>query len=271
MVRFVSALCLMVCSIPVFAGSTQHELDIPFGDHPRQVYDLHIPDPYNGDVYLLVHGGGWSKGDKSYGDIWPDKLAHWGPNGITVAATNYRFVPGATPLEQAEDVGRALKAIQTDTRFQRIVLIGHSAGAHLALLLHVDPDLRAKLGLQNWDATIVLDTSAIDVDAIMTKGPWHGWYSVFGRDPDRWLDYSPLQKLSGSGPPILMICSTLRPAPCPQNEAFKIAAREFGQRVDVIASDKDHLPINGDIGLDQDYTSAIDLWIEQALSVQSKM
>lgn len=57
--------------------------------------------------------------------------------GYALVSTNYRLSPAAHPLEQADDVARALALVQqqapqwgADPR--RLVLMGHSAGAHLA-------------------------------------------------------------------------------------------------------------------------------------------
>ena len=265
-------ICLLVCLMGHGAtADTYLELrDVSYGDHPRQRFDLYLPNADARDLYVIVHGGGWTKGDKSGGDIWPDKVAHWAPKGVAVAALNYRLVPEVTPSQQAEDIGHALKALRSDRYgFEKIVLIGHSAGAHLALLLHADRDLQALLGNPVWDATIALDTSAIDVVGLMQKGPWHLWYDVFGRDPGQWTGFSPYALLSEPGPPILALCSSLRPAPCPQAELLAQKGDVIGQRVDVIVSDKDHLPINASIGVDPDYTAMIDTWIDQKIGTDA--
>jgi acetyl esterase/lipase len=43
-------------------------LNVSYGQHPRQVYDLYLPEgrtQENTKVIVLVHGGGWTSGDKS--------------------------------------------------------------------------------------------------------------------------------------------------------------------------------------------------------------
>ncbi|MEM9212042.1 MAG: alpha/beta hydrolase [Pseudomonadota bacterium] len=264
--RFLLLFCVWCIPGVSSADSTHMELDIPYGQHPRQVYDLYVPANPNGQLFILVHGGGWVKGDKSYGDIWPDKLSYWGPLGTSIASVNYRFVPEVTPAEQAADIARAVAQIQQDMRFQTWVLIGHSAGAHLALLLHSDQTLQRQHRVHPWLGTIALDTSAVDVTGIMTKGPYYTWYDVFGRDAERWDDYSPLAKLTVAGAPVLLVCSALRPAPCPQSDLYQHKSLSLGQRVDVVISDKDHLEINSDIGRDRMYTEMFDTWIASLAS-----
>ena len=41
--------------------------DISYGNHERHVFDLFIPEKAENKsgVILLIHGGGWSNGDKS--------------------------------------------------------------------------------------------------------------------------------------------------------------------------------------------------------------
>lgn len=241
--------------------------DVSYGSHPRQIYDVYIPHKHSGRTYLVVHGGGWTKGDKAGLDIWQDKVAHWAPKGIAVVAMNYRFVPDVTPRDQAQDIGQAMAHLRdTLPTTKELVLIGHSAGAHLALLIHFDLALQQRAGGPLWDASIILDTSAIDVTGVMERGPWHLWYDVFGRDPGVWPSYSPLDQMTKAGPPILAICSTLRPAPCPQNDLLKTRAASVDQSVDVFATDMDHLPINEQIGIDPKYTAKIDSWIDAQLS-----
>jgi arylformamidase len=75
--------------------------------------------------------------------------------GYVLVSTNYRLLPAARPLEQAGDVARALALVQKQAPQwgadpKRLVLMGHSAGAHLAMLLHASPDMAAKAGAQRW-------------------------------------------------------------------------------------------------------------------------
>lgn len=81
------------------------------------------------------------------------KAERWLPRGIAFATINYRMQPKAPPLEQARDVARALAAMQQNWQKigvdrSNIVLMGHSAGAHLIALLATRPELLTEAGAQ---------------------------------------------------------------------------------------------------------------------------
>ncbi len=65
------------------------------------------------------------------------------------------------------DVARALAAVQARAGewggdASRVVLMGHSAGAHLVALLSADPTRAAAEGAGPWRSAVVLDSAAID-------------------------------------------------------------------------------------------------------------
>ena len=85
---------------------------------------------------ILIHGGGWYKGDKKDMESVAVRLAD---AGIAVLNMNYRLAPAhrfPAPVVDTKDAIRWLKgnasvlAVDTD----RICLFGYSAGAHLALM-----------------------------------------------------------------------------------------------------------------------------------------
>ena len=91
---------------------------------------------------MFVHGGGWSIGDKRTGA--GVKAAHFTAQGWAFASVNYRLVPGATVEQQANDIASAIAfarihAAENGLDPDRIVVMGHSAGAHLAALVGTDP------------------------------------------------------------------------------------------------------------------------------------
>jgi acetyl esterase/lipase len=121
-------------------------------DHERQRFDFwqaksERPTP----VVLLIHGGGWTQGDKtSYGKTVIDPYLE---AGISVAAINYRFILQAMDqkVEPAvkgplHDAARALQTIRSKAKEwnidpQRIGATGGSAGACTSLWLALHNDL----------------------------------------------------------------------------------------------------------------------------------
>lgn len=124
----------------------------PYGPEPEQRYDLYrTTDRHDAPLILMVHGGGWFRGDKDMARVVDAKADHWLPQDLAFATTNYRMQPKAPPLEQARDVAHALADLQRQAEQlgidrHNIVLMGHSAGAHLIALLAARPALLAEAG-----------------------------------------------------------------------------------------------------------------------------
>ena len=93
--------------------------------------------------------------------------------GYAFASINYRLVPAATVEEQAADVAAAVQAIveradALGVDRHRIVLMGHSAGAHLVALVGTDPRYLKGAGLSFADiaGVIPIDGAAYDLSLI---------------------------------------------------------------------------------------------------------
>jgi arylformamidase len=135
-------------SFPAFALDAKIKVlrDIAYGPDAAQRIDVYLPQqqPTNAPIIAMVHGGAWLFGDKSNSQVVENKANRWVGKGIVFVAINNRLVPAATPVQQTEDVARALAMIQREAKSwgadpMKVVLIGHSAGAHLVALLSADP------------------------------------------------------------------------------------------------------------------------------------
>jgi acetyl esterase/lipase len=85
---------------------------------------------------VMIYGGAWRAGDPSANEEFSRYMA---AQGYTVLAIDYRHSPKYRFPAHLEDVKTALKFIQShadeyEVDRDRIVLMGRSAGAHLALL-----------------------------------------------------------------------------------------------------------------------------------------
>ena len=60
----------------------------------------------------MVHGGAWRMGDKAASNVVENKVARWVPRGVLFISANYRLLPEADALAQANDVARALARAQ---------------------------------------------------------------------------------------------------------------------------------------------------------------
>jgi acetyl esterase/lipase len=142
-----------------------------------------------------------------------------------------------------------------------IVLMGHSAGAHLIALLAARPELLAEAGAARPQGFVLLDSGALDVPAIMNARHFRLYDRAFGSDPAEWTAASPFQQLRQASAPILAVCSSRRTDACPQAESFVDKALSLGTNAKVLRLDKTHGEINAQLGEDPEYTAAVERFI----------
>lgn len=87
-------------------------------------------------VALFIHGGAWRAGNRTNVDIKPRFLLD---NGFCFVSIDYRMLPKADVATQANDVEQAYRYVRANiARYggdpNRIAVMGHSAGSHLAAL-----------------------------------------------------------------------------------------------------------------------------------------
>jgi acetyl esterase/lipase len=105
---------------------------VAFGPGPDDVADVQL----GGDdepLLIVIHGGFWRPAvDRTHLRAMLHALA---AEGFTAAAPEYRRIPG-DPDAALEDVRVALRILPVELRGRhdgRVVVLGHSAGGHLAL------------------------------------------------------------------------------------------------------------------------------------------
>lgn len=181
---------------PPLPGTVEHA----YGADPKQRLDLVKPaGSANAPILLFVHGGGWSIGDK--GHAAPDKAKWANSKGWAFASANYRLVPQATVEQQAADVASAVAWLRANAAREgldpdRIVLMGHSAGAHLVALVGTDPRflLAAGVPMSAVKGVVLLDGAGYDVPAQSSAEmnivkPMYE--AAFSTDPKRQAELSP--------------------------------------------------------------------------------
>ena len=270
---FFVTLLLAASSFSTFAQGARVLRDVPYGGDARQRFDVYLPARPAGPVILLVHGGAWAFGDKASPDVVKNKVRHWvDGQGYVLVSTNYRLLPAARPLEQAGDVARALALVQKQAPQwgadpKRLVLMGHSAGAHLAMLLHASPDMAAKAGAQRWRVTVSLDSAAMDVEQLMRAPHARLYDRAFGQDPAYWQAVSPYHQVSAPGAPaLLMVCSKLRgDDPCGKALHYEKKAAHFGHYITIWGRDLNHADISRQLGASGMYTDLVTNWLKDAL------
>ena len=113
--------------------------DIPYGDHELQKFD-YCKSSSEQPAIILLHGGYWRSLDKAIMDWHVKQLFE---QGLTVYNVNYPLCPEVSLTKLLENLHASLEEILKFNLFQKdnpnIVLIGHSAGAHLAMHLAQSP------------------------------------------------------------------------------------------------------------------------------------
>lgn len=128
-----------------------------FGSDARQRLDVWAPEnaAANLPVIVFFYGGSWNSGDREGYGFAARALA---ARGFLVVVPDYRLVPRARWPAFVQDGAAAIKWVAANIAghggdLARIGVMGHSAGAHIALLLSLDrrwgvaDDIKAAVGL----------------------------------------------------------------------------------------------------------------------------
>lgn len=118
------------------------ELNVAYGTDALQKMDVYLPASRTTTatkVIILIHGGGWSSGDKADFTAYVDTLKRRLP-GYAVININYRLASASGNFfpTQENDVKAAIDFIYSKRNeyaiSDKFVLLGTSAGGHLSLL-----------------------------------------------------------------------------------------------------------------------------------------
>ena len=250
---------------------------IAYGRDPLQTLDIWTAKDAGARAPLIVfvHGGGWKRGskDNATGRFKP---VHYPEQGIAFASINYRLVPANTVEEQAADVASAVAALQARAGElgidpDRIVLMGHSAGAHLVALVGTNPQFLDTAGVPRGAirGIVPIDGAAYDVAAQMAQaGRFMGktYTQAFGQDPARQRALSPTLHAGGWDAPRFLLLYVQRADGVAQARALGAALAAAGSVVEHGSFPgeglKGHAEINRSLG-DPAYaaTAPVDAWL----------
>jgi acetyl esterase/lipase len=253
-------------------------VELAYGKEDLQKLDYWKPKDAGSPLVVFVHGGGWKRGDKAHAA--DTKAAHYLSQGYGFVSMNYRLVPAVKVEEQAADVAMAVaylvkeaKTLGFDAR--RIVLMGHSAGAHLVALVGTDPQYlqKAGMGMNAVSGIIPLDGACYDVPKQMAHGSAlmdDTYVQAFGEEKKRQSALSPTHHAATPNAPAFLILHVQRIDGAEQSKALGEALKKAGTPAEVKGFEgigmKGHMEINRRLG-EPDYaaTPVVDEWLKKVL------
>ena len=196
-------------------------LNVSYGADPAQGMDIYLPANRNVTitrVIIMIHGGGWNAGDKSDMTQFVDSFKARLPD-FAVVNLNYRLATTNATLfpTQEMDVKAAFQFIvDHSTEYaisQKMVLLGASAGAHLALLQgnKYSSPIRPKAIVSLFGPTDMTDMYNNPTNPLIPPA----LVSVIGKTPTQdpliYSNSSPVKYVTSASPPTILLHGGMDP------------------------------------------------------------
>lgn len=138
----------------VFSRSHRNDVssDIAYGDGPRRMLDVYKPkDVGDPAVIVFFYGGSWQSGAKETYKLLAATLVL---RGYVVVVPDYRVYPEVGFPSFLTDGAQAIRWVKDNIvsfggNPDRIIVMGHSAGAYIAAMLALDKQWLANVGLDS--------------------------------------------------------------------------------------------------------------------------
>lgn len=229
---------------PEHTPLVKEEYNIVYSSNGNRNLHLDLFYPYTTieslPIVLLIHGGGWRSGDKSFQHPLAIKIA---AQGFLCATIEYRLSPEAKYPAAVQDIKTAIKwlkcnAINYNSDSLKVALLGCSSGGHLAALCGVTNNVQ-KFNPNYSDCNASSEVQAVvDLDGILDfthpaesgkdtskNHPSVGklWLGeTYEENPALWIEASPLTYISKDSPPFLFINSSNERFHAGREEAINI-------------------------------------------------
>ncbi|WP_417200419.1 alpha/beta hydrolase fold domain-containing protein [Bizionia sp.] len=200
------------------AAAYYEKLNVSYGNSIHQKFDMYLPANRTLDtnVMILVHGGGWSAGDKSDMNGFRDFIKNEFPN-MGIVNMNYRLADANNqpyPM-QINDITAVINYLKNEREFYVIdddfAFIGVSAGAHLALLWSYAFDTGSDIDMV---CSIVGPTNLADPAYLNNTNPeLQALLDLYGLDASiEFLEeVSPYHRATASAPPTTLFYGGMDP------------------------------------------------------------
>jgi acetyl esterase/lipase len=177
---------------------------LAYGAHPRQRLDLYRPAAASEQAAVIIffYGGAWEGGERADYAFLAQRLA---AAGHFVVVPDYRVYPEVRFPLFVEDGARATAWImeRMNVLFDRprpLFLMGHSAGAHIAMLLGVDARYLQHYGRDNRQLAGIIGLAG-PYDFLPLES--ERLRQIFATEAQR-RDSQPVNFVDASDPPVLL-------------------------------------------------------------------
>ena len=191
-------------------------------DDPKRQLDVFMPAGRDWPMVVFIHGGGWTWGDRlqKFGgaDVYSNIGRFLAQQGFGAAVISYRLVWNVTWQDQAADIARAVAWVQNNmpargARPKALFVMGHSAGAQLAMRVAVEPNwLQGANGSPSDICGVVaVSGAAYDLEDEVTQKldtdkDYYRQRFMHGATEETWRRHaSPLRSVDGGDPPFLLL------------------------------------------------------------------
>ncbi len=258
-----TTLFFLVCAaVAVADNKPRVQRDVAYSEAGKHATSLDFYAPSTGanhPIIVWIHGGGWSTGDKAHVQLKP---IAFNEKGFVLVSINYRLHPDVTYKEQAGDVAKSIRWVYDHANDfggspDRIFIMGHSAGAHLAALVSTDHRYLEAEGmkLSNIKGVILLDGAVYDIpkqiELARLPRMKEKYLTVFGSDLSKQQDASPITHVAKGKhiPPFLILHVTDRQDSRFQSQGLADRLKSAGTSAKVVpAEGKTHDTINRELG-----------------------
>lgn len=205
-----------------------------YGDNERHQLDIYMPEQIEegSPVVVFFYGGSWKRGERDkYGFVGHSLSS----KGYVTVIPDYRLYPEVTFPAFVEDAALAISWLRAniDQAENGVVVMGHSAGAHIAALLALDKEYLEDVG----------QPQSIIRGMIGLAGP-------YGFDPRKYRSTRPI--FSGVEPvdkakPLSFACSAVSPLLLLHGVGDSVVvaknSRELSRRIDSCGGNVEYIEL----------------------------
>ena len=199
------------------SAKVKREKDIAYtnkADGMHNLLDVYYPEIEGNakDVVVFIHGGSWNTGKK---DTYWWLGRNFASKNVVEVNINYRIDSDSQYAQMAADAAAAVKWVKNNIKKyggnpERIFVMGHSAGGHLAALINTDPQYFRDQEIENPIRGIILnDGFGLDMHEYLLKAEKNeqtaGFMKTFNGGEEAWKRGSPLHYSDNIKNPYLII------------------------------------------------------------------